>query len=114
MTVAYPVPHYIRRNYTILPFIGGGTDPFGILPVKPLLMINNTFTEENVNFTVSSFTGNYVNFQAYLENINGPHPGAHLILGGDMRGFCPFGLGPPDCYLGTKWSANGGNGFGRI
>ena len=70
-------------------------------------MINTTFTKENVDYTINSFTGDYINFQAYLENINGPHPGAHIMLGGDMLGMCPFGLDIPNCYAGMKWSPNG-------
>jgi len=69
-------------------------------------MINNSFTAANVNFTINSFTGDYVSFQAYFENFAGPHPGPHIILGGDMSGLCPFGLAPPNCYTGQKWSVN--------
>ena len=109
MKVAYPVPHNIRRNYTNEPFFGGWSGgPPGTTP-NPTLMLNTTFTKANVDFIVSSFGGDYVSFQAYTEGILGVHPGAHLILGGDMGGRCPFGLEPPECDLGIgmKWSSNG-------
>lgn len=110
MKLAYPVPHNIRRNYTNLPFYAGLVPTPPGTTVDPNLMLNTTFTKENVEFTVDSFGGDYVNFQAYLEGISGPHPGPHLILGGDMAGFCPFGLEPPACHAGMRWSPNGGQG----
>jgi len=94
ITVAYPVPHKIRRNYQ--PYLGGTQ-----------LLINTSFTKENVDFTVNSFTGDFVGFHAYTESILGPHPGPHIILGGDMSGLCPFGMAPPQCYPGQRWSPNG-------
>lgn len=106
--VAYPVPHHIRRNFTLQPFLGGVSFPGApSIAVDPTLMINVTFSAANVNFTVNSFTGDYISFQTYLENVGGPHPGPHIILGGDMSGLCPFGMVPPACTPGMKWSSNG-------
>jgi len=110
--LAYPVPHHIRRNFTLQPFVSGSPPP-GAAPVDPLLMINTTFTKANVDFTTNSFTGDFVAFQNYLENISGPHPGPHAILGGDMSGLCPFGLVPPACFPGMRWSPNGERGPSR-
>jgi tyrosinase len=106
ITVAYPVPHNIRRNFTLQPFLATFDIP-GSPTVDPLLLINTTFTKANVEYTINSFTGDYVSFQPYLENISGPHPGPHLILAGDMGGSCPFGMVPPACVPGMKWSSNG-------
>ena len=106
ITVSYPVPHHIRRNFTIQPFLLGISPP-GAPAVDPQLMINTTFTKEVVDFQVNSFTGDYVGFQANMEGINGPHVGPHVILGGDMSGLCPFGLTPPACYAGAKWTPSG-------
>jgi tyrosinase len=103
--LAYPVPHNIRRNYTIQPFLAGVNIP-GAPPVDPLLMANASLTKANVDFIVNSFTGDYVAFQTYVESLAGPHPGPHIILGGDLSGLCPFGLGQPDCYAGMTWSPN--------
>ena len=105
--LAYPVPHRIRRNYTLHQPQGISTNPLGPPPADPTLMLNNTFTSEVVNSVVNSFVGDYVKFQAGLEGISGPHPGPHLILGGEMAGACPFGLGPPGCVPGPKWAPNG-------
>jgi len=105
ITVAYPVPHHIRRNYTLRPFLAGVDIP-GAPPVDPEYRINVSFSAANVNYTVNSFTGDYIRFQTYFEAGFGPHPGPHLILGGDMSGLCPFGSVPPSCYPGMKWSSN--------
>ena len=104
--VAYPVPHNIRRNYTLKPFLGGLVIP-GAPPIDPQMMINTSFTQASVDYDLDSFTGDYIHFQAYLESVFGPHPGPHLILAGDMSGSCPFGLEPPACYIGPKWASNG-------
>ena len=104
MMVTYPVPHHVRRNYTLYFYLPPGfAFPPGV-PI-PTAMINTTFTSEVVSATLNSTPGEYTIFQAALEN--GPHPGPHFILGGEMGGTCPFGLGPPDCIPGQKWSPNG-------
>jgi tyrosinase len=108
MVVAYPVSHHLRRNYTLYPYFPPGfAFPAGVPYPDPSLMFNTTFTKAVVDATLNSTPGDYVNFQATIENISGPHPGPHLILGGDMGGTCPFGLGPPGCIPGQKWSPNG-------
>ena len=104
MTVAYPAPHHIRRNFVLQPFLNVPGAP----PPGPLFMINTTFTKANVDYNVGSFTGDFIGFQAYLESIAGAHPALHIILGGDMSGQCPFGLTPPACFgPGMTWSPNG-------
>lgn len=108
MRVAYPVPHNLRRNFTL--FVGGGppsTNPNAPPSLNVPLMENETFTREVVDYTVSSFTGDYIKFQAFFESFYGPHPGPHGIVGGDLWGGCPFGLAPPVCIGGPKWSPNG-------
>ena len=108
IVVAYPVPHHIRRNYTLYPNRPPGfLTPAGVPPQNPSLMYNTTFTSEVVDNTLSSTPGNYPNFQARLEAPPGPHPGPHFILGGDNAGTCPFGLGLSECVPGQKWSPNG-------
>lgn len=107
MRLAYPVPHNLRRNFTLFPYFPPGfAGPPGVPPLDPTLMYNTTFTSAVVNATLNSTPGDYATFQATLENFSGPHPGPHLIIGGDMGGTCPFGGGPPSCYPGAKWSAN--------
>jgi tyrosinase len=108
MRLAYPVPHNIRRNFTLYPdFEPGFPTPTGVPAVDPTLMFNTTFTSEVVNATLNSPPGDYVAFQSTIEGFSGPHPGPHLILGGDMGGSCPFGLGLPGCVPGPKWAPNG-------
>ena len=113
MKVAYPVPHNIRRNYTLQPFLGSGSNSSSSSstngPASPAstLMVNTTFTSDVVNNTVSSFTGDYISFQANVESFSGPHPGPHAIVGGDLFGGCPFGLTSPTCVGGPKWAPNG-------
>ena len=70
-------------------------------------MLNNTFTREVTNSVVNSFTGDFIQFESTLQSLSGPHPRPHLIFGGDMGGTCPFGLAPPMCYPGPRWSTNG-------
>ena len=110
ITVAYPVPHHIRRNYTLRPLIPRP----GFVPQAGMdsqTRINSTFTQTNVDFTINGFTGDFPSFQVYHQNVPGSHPGPHLILGGDMVGTCPFGLQPPACIGGQKWSPNGRSDF---
>jgi tyrosinase len=109
MRIAYPVLHNLRRNFT-LQISGAGLPPDGPNgppDPDPSLMLNTSFTSEVVNYTVSSFTGDYIKFQAFVESWNGPHPGPHIIVGADLFGSCPFGLAPPQCVPGPKWSPNG-------
>lgn len=105
--LSYPVPHHIRRNFSLYPnFPPGFSLPVGVPPIDPTLMLNTTFTSAVVNKTVNSNGGDYISFQAMIENFGGPHPGPHFILGGDMGGTCPFGGGPPSCNPGPKWTSN--------
>ena len=108
MKLSYPVPHGIRRNYTLYFSLPPEfpSPPDASAP-DPSLMMNTTFTTEVVNSLLTSFTGNYSGFQATLENYPGPHTGPHLSLGGDLVGLCPFGLKPPNCNPGMKWAPNG-------
>ncbi|KAF9644191.1 Di-copper centre-containing protein [Thelephora ganbajun] len=108
---AYPNPHHIRRRYTPYPFANpNATSPFANDPSAPPLpkdfLINTTMTRENVDYLVDNFEGNFIGFHSYLESLPGIHGGAHLILGGDMTGFCSNDAVPPACYGGPKWTPN--------
>jgi len=102
--LAYPVPHNIRRNYTLQPFLTLPPSPPGAPVVNDNLEINTTFTKANTDYLINSFVGDFVSFQGYLEGIQGPHGGPHLILGGDMSGTCPSNALPPACIIGAKWT----------
>jgi tyrosinase len=108
---AYPNPHHIRRNFTLFPFNNPDiTPPFAGDPAAPPLpvefMINTTMTKDNVDFCVNNFPGDFIAFQSYVESLPGIHGGAHLILSGDMTGFCSNGAVPPACIGGPKWTPN--------
>jgi len=100
----YPSTHHIRRNFSLNPFrnpvFGAASD--GLLDYRP----NDTMVPENVEYMVGGFIGDFVGFHAYFEGIDGPHGSAHLILAGDMGGLCPHTDGPPECYVGPKWTPN--------
>jgi tyrosinase len=71
MLVAYPSPHHIRRNFSLYPFQNPNTlNPFTdpSVPLPTGLMINTSMTEQNVNFSVNSFEGDFIGFQAYMES----------------------------------------------
>ena len=70
---AYPNPHHIRRNFTLLPFRDPAAGlPFVGDPSAPPppadLMINTTMTQQNVDFIVNNFPGDFMGFQAYFES----------------------------------------------
>ena len=74
MVVAYPNPHRIRRNFTLYPFADlGFPAPWGDDPLAPPLpadmMVNQTFTKENVDYLVNNYEGDFFGFRAYFENI---------------------------------------------
>ena len=124
----YPSPHRIRRNYTLQPLVNI-PNPFPNDPLAPpidtSILINGSFTRANYDFLLNGFVGDFRGFQGYLEgprvcvhlpppsapfdiltSTQGAHGGPHLIMGGDMTGFCPNGTGAPDCYAGPKWTPN--------
>jgi len=73
IVLAYPSPHHIRRNFTVLPFTL--PNALNLFPGDPLapplpgdLMINTTFTKEDVDYMVDNFQGDFIGFQAYMES----------------------------------------------
>ena len=125
----YPSPHRIRRSYSLQP-LANIPNPFPNDPLAPpidtSILVNGSFARTNYDFLLNGFVGDLGGFQAYLEGPRvcgcfvialrffrcsdhvpqGPHGGPHLIMGGDMTGFCPNGTGEPDCYAGPKWTPN--------
>ena len=109
MVVAYPSPHRIRRNFTLYPYASLNIpppfgDPSSAPPAPADLMINTTMTQQNVDYILDNFEGDFAGFHAYFENTivvslalpflvfrfgcltlcsaQGNHIGAHFILGG--------------------------------
>ena len=73
MIVAYPNPHHIRRNYSVLPLTNPNlSPPFGRDPTAPRpppnFFINTTMTKKNVDFVTDNFEGDYFGFQKYFES----------------------------------------------
>ncbi|THU85700.1 Di-copper centre-containing protein [Dendrothele bispora CBS 962.96] len=101
--LSYPSPHIVRRNFTLQPWIDE-TDP-GLFPT-PATDANATFTQDEVDYMVNNFVGDFVGFQKYMEGFEGPHGAVHFIVGGDLGGKCPASFGSDDCGGGPTFSAN--------
>ena len=65
--VSYPVPHKIRRNYTL------------VYPDRPG-PLTNLFTPEVMNTLIHSFPGDFIGFQSHFETAS--HGAIHRIVGG--------------------------------
>ena len=68
--VAYPVPHIIRRNFTLQPFI-----PFASIPsfTDPTPDANVSFTPSEVKKLVDWTPSDFVGMQAYMERAQVSH-----------------------------------------
>jgi tyrosinase len=68
---AYPVPHNIRRNFTLQPWANlGSGGPFADHskpPIDPEKLANTTFTNAEVQKLVEGFRGDFEGFQAHFE-----------------------------------------------
>ncbi|KAB5593114.1 hypothetical protein CTheo_3416 [Ceratobasidium theobromae] len=74
ISVAYPVPHNLRRHYIPYPF---GNN----------ISAASTFTPAEVDRLLS--LKNFTAFQGFIES--GMHGSIHLMMGGDMGTICPAG-----------------------
>jgi tyrosinase len=79
----YPVPHRIRRNFTLMPIVGNPP------PTEPL---NTLFTPQRIKDMVDGFHGDFVGFHSLFEGGNGSHGAIHQIVGGSVTLvlFVPF------------------------
>ncbi|KAB5593120.1 hypothetical protein CTheo_3422 [Ceratobasidium theobromae] len=85
ISVAYPVPHNLRRHF--IPYPLGDGSPAAV----------STFTPAEIEKLLSQ--GNFLEFQGYIEKLSGMHGAIHLMMGGDMGGVCPAGtLGTKVCF----------------
>jgi tyrosinase len=96
LPLSYPLPHVVRRNFTLLvpPFPGQNASP---TPIDPSL-----FSTSVVESVLETTPGGYEQFQV---NIGVPHAAIHEIVGGDLFGACPTNA-PSNCTAGPKWSPN--------
>lgn len=62
--VSYPVPHTLRRNFTLQPYLNFGGPFFPDLELEA----NATFTTEEVSKMVTGFEGDFKGFQKYFES----------------------------------------------
>jgi len=99
--LAYPVPHHLRRNFTLLPW----KDIALPLVTDPLKIGNTSFSASVIEALLETPAGDYKGFQTVLEATEGSHSGVHLITGGDLGGSCPKSA-PSSCIPGPTWSSN--------
>ncbi|KAF8761586.1 Di-copper centre-containing protein [Rhizoctonia solani] len=99
MTVAYPVKHRIRRQFTPFPYL----DWYWLQ--RPNEAANATITKAYIDAAINGYVGDFVGFQNATEKAQAFHPNIHMILGGDMAGTCPTAAGP-SCTGGSTWTSN--------
>ncbi|TFY74831.1 hypothetical protein EWM64_g9182 [Hericium alpestre] len=103
--LSYPVPHTLRRNFTLQPFLALDTPAIAPFVPDPAMLANSTFTASEVEKMVGGFVGDFVGFQQYFEQYEGAHSSVHVIMGGDLGGTCPINA-PQNCTPGPTWSVN--------
>ena len=74
----YPVPHRVRRNFTLKSAAGG----FGDGPPSNPEPFPAMFTPQRIEDMVNGFPGDFVGFQKLFEGGDGAHGAIHQILGG--------------------------------
>ena len=72
--LSYPVPHRVRRNFTLQPFINAPLTTFDdgstAIDWDYKKMINTTFTRESQIKMVHKYIGDFAGFQAFMEGSN--------------------------------------------
>lgn len=79
-TLAYPVTHSLRRNYTLQPYITDTDLPQFFNDTTK--QANASFTPEAINALVTGYIGDFKGFQTAMEAFEGPHSSVHEIMGG--------------------------------
>ena len=89
--LSYPVPHALRRNYTLQPFLlaNAQTKPFILEPAQ---YANVSLTYSAVNSIVNGFVGDFKGLQAAIDAFEGPVYSGHGILGERCHVLCTIGL----------------------
>lgn len=82
--LAWPVPHQLRRNLTLIP---------AWYPDQPPQ--NSSLTPEFVRNATEQTTGDFFSFQSAMTLL---HNSVHNLVGGDLAGDCPKGLPKEDCH----------------
>ncbi|CAE6395636.1 unnamed protein product [Rhizoctonia solani] len=99
MTVAYPIKHNIRRQFTLFPYL----DWYWLQ--RPNEAANITITKAYVDAAINGYVGDFVGFQNATEKAQAFHPNIHMLMGGDMAGTCPTAAGS-SCVGGSTWTPN--------
>ena len=79
LQLAYPVPHTLRRNFTLQPYVSLTDNP---IFTDPTMDANVSFTPGEVQKIVDWTPGDFPGMQFYMERPEGPHGSVHEILGG--------------------------------
>ncbi|TBU33893.1 Di-copper centre-containing protein [Dichomitus squalens] len=101
---AYPVPHRLRRNYTLQPWLQ-------LTPEQDPTMTdvnwegNASFVPQRIQELVDHTPGDFPGFQMRMEAQVGPHANGHQIVGADMAGYCPSDA-YPNCLPAPTFSVN--------
>ena len=64
LSLSYPVPHLVRRNFSLFAF---GRLPTPAIITDPLKMVNTSFTASVIEGVLKSPVGDYKGFQTVLE-----------------------------------------------
>ncbi|KAG9083148.1 hypothetical protein FRC06_004681 [Ceratobasidium sp. 370] len=99
LTVAYPIPRPIRRQYTPYPYLAWWWVP------RPQEAAVATIGTSFVDAAINGFDGNFIGFQNATEKAQAFHANIHMIMGGDMAGTCPAAAGS-SCQGGSTWTPN--------
>lgn len=63
-SLSYPIPHILRRNYTLQPWFAF---PLPHLIPDPALLANSTFAKSEISHTVNNFVGDFSALQLSIE-----------------------------------------------
>lgn len=99
MTVAYPIKHTIRRQFTLFPYL----DWYWLQ--RPTEAANVTITKTYVDAAINGYAGDFIGFQNATEKAQAFHANMHMIMGGDLAGTCPTAAGS-SCIGGSTWTPN--------
>lgn len=99
MTLAYPIKHVVRRQFTPYPYLDWWWVP------RPTESAMTTITQAFVDEAINGYVGDFIGFQNATEKAQAFHANMHMIMGGDMAGTCPTAAGS-SCIGGSTWTPN--------
>ena len=78
---AYPIPHRLRRNYTLQPWLQIPQAAFPSM-TEPSLEANASLSPKKIQELIDHTPGDFAGFQMRMEAQVGPHGNGHQIVGG--------------------------------